>query len=654
MSTDSDFDPVKWAEEWTQGAEPARYLASGVDISNVSKINTIQSFYNIFQPLFNTVYKTILDNLLTEFNSVLNLGKSGSAIHTYTLNEGSQPLSADSILKENNLENINCKEGQYSYQYYVECAVLKLNALKQYIFGANTALTQLEQLVTSGSMSIDQKIENQAQVLFDQLKMYDALAFELVKDFSSYYVFKTDPRKEDYAEYWEEQFVDFSQSSYASQSKIGPLSSYCDLEALRQLKVKSHIYDDTSNIWSESEKALTSFNELTLLDKLKYIYVYYKLDLGSSGASRIIFPNDARFGYPCVPNVVSTSATDETKELGALELFYVGYLIDRDGPINALSSFLEIKTQALRENIAIVMRKISALRQYLSFIRRALELLNASQANGGNNRLPDAAYLALTYISGSVMRNLMELKDAQGNYLRDSQGNEIRDPFIVIQIKDTTTNDGYHLTNTNRYLLVKATEEGVKAFWGDGITGSGDGANSNGKDWGFDRTFIGSANDTIDASQSTSLTNAPYTIYSKFTYTRNGDPKGVDTHNVDGNIYLLQFSDQAQAKQWLPKEIEWTPIAPSSALGYNESGSQTNEQDYRCYWRRYNSNTQAQVVNSWTTVMDTSIENVKSTIEGINDDVSTMRSKIDTFDSTSSTFRNRAYSTYSTIVNNMG
>ncbi|MDR0392628.1 MAG: hypothetical protein LBH52_00115 [Puniceicoccales bacterium] len=650
MSFDSDVDMI----DLSQGAEPVRQLASGIDISEVYKKNTIQAIYDGFKPSFEA-YEKILSNLLKEFNSVLNLGKTGSASHTYTFNESNPYLSADSILKENGLENINCKEGEYSYQYYVECIVLKLNELNQYIFGANTALTKLGQLVPRDSMSTDQKIENQAQVLLDQLKMYDSLAFELVKDFRSYYAFTTDPSREEYAEYWEEKFVDFYQVESASSyvSKIGPLSSYCDLEALRQLKVQSYIYDDTNNSSSTSDKELTSFNELTLLDKLKYIYVYYKLDLGSSGASRIIFPNDARFGYPCVPNVVSTTATDETKELGALELFYIGYLIDRDGPINALSSFLEIKAQALRENIAIVMRKISALRQYLSFIRRALELLNTSQADG-EKRLPDAAYLALTYISGSVMRNLMELKDAQGNYLRDSQGNEIRDPFIVIQCKDTTTDDGYHLTKTNRYLLVKATEEGIKVFLGNGITGSGDSANSNGKDWGFARTFIGGTNDTIDASQSTSLANAPYTIYDKFTYTRNGDPKSVDTHNADGNIYLLQFSDQAQAKQWLPKEIETTPITPSSALGYNESGAKTDEKDYRCYWRRYNSNTQTSVVNGWTTVINTSIENVKSTIEGINNEVSTMRSKINTFDTTSSTFRNRAYSTYSTIVNNMG
>ncbi|MDR2396721.1 MAG: hypothetical protein LBD69_02625 [Puniceicoccales bacterium] len=645
MSFDSDVDVI----DFSQGVNPVRQLASGIDISAISQINTIQSFYAVFHPLFNQIYKTILSNLLTEFNSVLNLGKTGSSVHTYALSGDDQYLSADQILKENDLENINCKEGEYSYQYYVECVILKLNALNQYIYRAKNSLAEIEQLVTSGSMLAMQEINNQAQVLFDQLKMYDALAFELVNDFSSYYAFKTDPSREDYAEYWEEQFVDFSKDSYVSPSKIGPLSSYCDLEALRQLKVQSYIYDDTNNVWSMSDKELTSFNELTLLDKLKYIYVYYKLDLSSSGVSRIVFPNDARFGYPCVPNVASTSATDETKELGQLELFYVGYLIDRDGPINALSSFLEIKTQALRENIAVVMRKISALRQYLSFIRRALELLNTSQASG-SNRIPDAAYLALTYISGSVMRNLMELKDAQGNYLRDSQGNEIRDPFIVIQCKDVTTEDGHHLTSTNRYLLVKATEEGINAFWGDAIVNG----NSNGKDWGFDRTFTGIANDTIYASQSASLANAPYTVYDEFTYTRKGDPNPVDTHNADGNIYLLQFNSQAQAKQWLPKEIESTPITPSSALGYEWGGTTTDEKDFRTFWRHRSSEVWMTVVDSWTSVINTSIENIKSTIEGINNDMSTMRSKIDTFNSTSSTFRNRAYSTYSTIVNNMG
>lgn len=674
-----------------QGTEPERCLASGI---NISTYNTIPQFEVLFKNLFNEIYKPTLKNLVAEFNSILSLGRSSQT--SYALSDTNPSLDASLILKENDL-NINCKEGNYAYQYYVECIVLKLNELYDYIDYVNKALLPRLELMKSDSATMAN-----AQVVIDQLKMCDAIVFERIRDFNSYYVFKTDSSKGEYAEYWEEEFVRYftpGEQAYTSPSKIGSLSSYPDLEALRKLKVESPIYDEASNAWAPFDKELTSFNELTLLDKLKYICVYYKLDLGTSGESRIFFPDDAAIGYPCMPNVVSTSAIEDTKELGALELFYVGYLIDRDGPVNALSSFLEIKTQALRENISIVMRKISALRQYLSFIRRALELLNTSQASG-SNRLPDAAYTALTHISGSVMRNLMELKDARGNYLRDRQGNEIRDPFIVIQCKDITTNDGYHLTNTNRYLLVKATQAGLKAFLGDAIVNG----NSNGKAYTFDRTFldttswsglnglITSRNRTLPvksyadidgtqipsdklatASQThilpdmylpTALPNAPYTIYDKFLYTADTtqdffffsffDRVIIDTHNADGNIYLLQFDGQEQAKQWLPKEIESTPITPSSALGYDWGGDQTDEKDFRTYWRHRNDNVWSSVVDSWTTVINTSVENVKSTIEGINNDVSTMRSKIDTFNSTSSTFRNRAYSAYSTIINNIG
>ncbi|MDR0647113.1 MAG: hypothetical protein LBF43_01605 [Puniceicoccales bacterium] len=667
LDLDFDISPL------LQGPDPVRRLASGIDISNYT---TIAHYKAAFEGLFNHFYSPTLTRLVQEFNSILSLGESAPTSYGFTPTTLS--LSASSILQGNKLNNINCKEGEYAYQYYVECIVLKLNELQDCMRYANQDLDTLEQLEQSDSVTMED-----AQTAIDRLKMLDALAFELIGDFGSHFVFKTDSRKGEYAEYWDEEFIPyFSQGDTATPtSKIGTLSAYPDLEALRQLKVQSLVYDTTSDTWSTVEKELTSFNELTLLDKLKYICIYYKLDLSSSGGeSRIIFPDDAMVGFPCVPNVVSTSAIEDTKELGALELFYVGYLIDRDGPVNALSSFLAVKTQALRTNVSIMMNRITALKQYVSFMRRALELLNTSQASG-ENRIPDAAYWALTYVGGSIIRSLMELRDSRGNYLKDRQGKEIRDPFMVIQCRDISTDDGYHFTSTNRYLLVKATEDGLKALLGDGIVGSGNDANSNGKSWGFDRTFLNVAgagkldglitsdNRTVpfslhnfpaeltmdrdgkkilvDTLLPTALDNTPYPLYDQFTWAEDLPERyGLFQYTTDGNIYLAQFDDQEQSKQWLPKEIQWYPMN-AKPLGYTSS---------HVYWRnrQQRPGNWPELVKSWTTTMDTIVENLKSCIEGINNEISSMRSKIDTLDSASATFRKRVTGIYRTIIGNIG
>ncbi|MDR1254476.1 MAG: hypothetical protein LBJ78_00365 [Puniceicoccales bacterium] len=680
---DVDYDTM--IRQLPQGLEPTRYLASGRDIS---AFNTIREFGATFYQLFNDIYKPMLRNLVTEFNAILNLGKSSPT--PYEFNSTTLSLDANLILEENDL-SINCKEGQYAYQYYVECTVRKLNDLNNYIKYANESLlSRLEFMKNNNATMLE------AQVVIDQLKMCDAIVFERIRDFSGYHVLKTDSRRGEYAEYWEEEFAQYfiSGTPYTSPSKIGTLSSYSNLAALRQLKVTSPVFNITPSLesWVSGEKQLTSFNELTLLDKLKYICIYYKLNLGTDGESRFVFPDDAEIGYPCAPNEVIDDtkeiAIDDTKELGALELFYIGYLIDRDGPVNALSSFLAVKTQALRANITTTMNRIIALKNYLSFMRKALELLNVSQAKGGGNRLPDAAYWAITYVGGGVIRNLMELKDAHGNYLKDSQGNEIRDPFIVIQDKGTETSDKYHLTTTNRYLLVKATEEGFNALLGDSITGTGNSANSNGMDYTFDRTFLHTAtwsgwsgwsewngmdgliranhltlpagfSATIDGTLytgtlpttclPTALQGAQYSIYDKFSYVSavntNSKTITIDTYDSDRNIYLLQLNDQEQAKQYLPKEIKWYPM-DAKPLGYIEGSM---------YWRNKDKegNQWPHLVDAWTSTINTIVENLESCIEGINNEISTLRSKVDTLDSASSTFRKRVSGIYRSIIGNI-
>lgn len=437
-----------------QGENAVYTLASG----GTFKVNdSSKSIYDTFANLFakgTGVYEKTLSNLLTCLTNIM-----GSTCQ----------FDANNKLTFNSELETNCDAGQEAYQYYVKTITLHLETLQKYLQRAQDTLAELESLISNNEPITEANIQ-----FFDQLKIYDAISNDIVEKMSRYYQLTTETNNGDNSENWEEMYLDYS--SPADSLLSGDITS---LDKLRNVQVTTitNKYDNQGQLSEQTigKKALSVFNELTLLDKLKYIRLYYTIDTDASNEKRIYFPDDSENGFPCLPNKEIIDPVEDTQEIGALELFYIGYIIDRDGPANALASFMEVKTQALRENIAITMKRITSLKHYTSLITRALELVNASQSNSGT-RIPDAAWIALTYVCGSVIRNLVELKDENGNYLKDSDGNEIKDSYYVIYPNEKTTDDSYHLTTSNRYLLVKATTDGLDAFLGNQISDS----NSNG------------------------------------------------------------------------------------------------------------------------------------------------------------------------------
>ena len=53
----------------------------------------------------------------------------------------------------------------------------------------------------------------------------------------------------------------------------------------------------------------------------------------------------------------------------------------------------------------------------------------------------------------------------------------------------------------------------------------------------------------------------------------------------------------------------------------------------------------------WQKVCSTAIENVNSQIDSVNKTIKSLRSKVDTYDSSSSRFRDKFYSTTMTVIN---
>ena len=117
---------------------------------------------------------------------------------------------------------------------------------------------------------------------------------------------------------------------------------------------------------------------------------------------------------------------------------------------------------------------------------------------------------------------------------------------------------------------------------------------------------------------------------------------------------VLKFNENyvEQAKAHLPKELDVTRVDVSSALKSFPGGLSWNDitpdegfdaEKMKPSWQT--------IVNTWTSLYDTTIANYKSQLEYCQKSISSLRKKGNTFDSMSSNFRNKAYTIYNKIVN---
>ena len=533
--------------------------------------NTLKGIADKYKEQFEA-HEKIQNQIFKDFQSILDLPDNYETIDSLGTNEFYRDTKT---INGKKIDENCCTEGYFSYRFYIKEIVTKLQNIEKYQNEVKKIFQNLNNLTGT-----DEQISNQAHALIDRLAMLDKFIYENIQDFQKYFISNNDIKQ------WEQIYINITASSIPSQ--LLDYNKYTTLDDLRKTKIA---YIDSS-LGQEPKADISSFNSLTLLDKLKFIRYYYKLILEKNEIFHI-FPNDAETGYPCLPNVESQEKTKATQELGALELFYIGYLIDRDGPINAVSSFFEVKTSALRSNIALMSEKISALNEYLSFINRAMDLLNQSQSKASKDkkyRIPDGAWIALTYLCGQDMYNLFEYKDKK---------------YLVIPYN-------------NDYFLVKADKDGMAFLLGE----KADEGMSNGC------LFVEQTKKLLyfreDMANKTDI-NKDKTYYKIYT----------GNNNFSGNEYdKIPISDFK-----LPTQLDVQTIIPGSVSKYE---SFTQKDDIT-----------TEVVNSWTTAFSNKTQYINTAIDTINTDVTLDRSKIDTFDSLCSTFRNKAHEAYSNTASNI-
>lgn len=498
------------------------------------------------------------------------------------------PLTITDFIKEDVCSD--CDESNLACKFYGNQIIKKINELNSYITEAQGLL------------------KNYTNNDLTRLQLLDTFCKKIEIEFSYHYAY--DPEENVFKIIEEEK----SASNYAGTQLDGSHSSY---DALRKDEVATYPGS------SPASKTVECFNELNLLDRLKYIKLYYSCN-SNSGKTDLLFPNSKKEeAYPAVKVPESTAYNKETYTTGQLELFYIGYLVDRDGPIGALCSFIELKSVSLLKNIEIETMRIKALNGYLAYLNRAVTSLNGREDGGP---VPNDTYGIVCLVCSGFARNIKQLKI-----------NGVTSDYLVLQrdygTETKTTTDGYHLSGTDYYILVKL-DAGVSDY----VTYHGDSPYISGRiDNGLGTKVV-----VKDPSSDSDKEFTGVTFYDGFKYTKNDEEKEeiyLDCTNNGNELLIAKIPNESNAKAFLPKELDITTIKVENIFGYeskidwkNSRGSGDTDKI------NYNN-----MINSWQSALDNYITNVNTAIESINTDIEVWRSKMDTWDSLASKVRHRDY-----------
>ncbi len=531
----------------------------------------------------------------------------------------------------------------------MEKIVLLLNKLNDAIKQGQDAINELKNLKVdsiSAGQTEEECVNAKVHELSAELYMADKVIADVKAEFKSCLKYNANTKS------WDK-------SSYGYGIDDAKFIKPNTLDNLRGITVAV----SNANDLNDTHK-ISCFSELNLLDRLRYIRYYYELILEGKDSDYQVFPDDPEKGYPCVPDIESNTDTKATESMGGFELFYVGYLVDRDGSIDAYSSCLEAKSKAITDNISLQSKHIEAYNQYLTFINRAAQLLNESQSEGTNN-IPHGAHLALTYFCGSTMRDLLEVDGV--NYIVLSYTTKDGGHDTDEEKKDTDFNYGVN----HRYLLVRADENGLNALYNTEYLDDPNGGVT------FNKVDNEGNKETINIKKLETITTGDLEVLftgkqgdTSYEVTYDNGNNGKDFGFTGTMFYKRAYSfgysekcpiivssgDKKEILIWetgslendekyLPKQLVIQEIVPNSVAQYD------NYQNMNAWGDE--ADAKNRVINSWTTAFSNKSEYINTAIETINTDITSLRTKMDTIDSLCSTLRNRSFETKKTLISNL-
>lgn len=603
-----------------------------------------------------------VDDLVKEYNNIFTKGNKYSEeikkklegiVGTNDINATDFYTDAKTI--NNKTIDSNCLEGYRAYSFYLEKIVSLLNKIDNAVVQGQEAINAIKTLTKDNvpaNQTVDEYVNDKVHALSSQLYLADKAIADAMDEFESCLKYNADTKSWDTSSYSNSQLNGISRETKTKENKITIEKLKIGNNALTLAQLREWKVEITDAGNNNATHEITCFSELNLMDRLRYIRYYYELILCTKQDTNYqVFPDDSETGYPCIPDIESTTDTKATESMGGFELFYVGYLVDRDGSIDAYSSCLEAKSTAITNNISLQSKHIEAYNQYLTFINRASQLLNESQS-GGTAAIPHGAHLGLTYFCGGTMRDLLEVNGVDYIVLSYTDGSGSKDYY-----KD---NSDFNYGFNDRYLLVRADEDGLKALYNTD-------SKENGK---LDVITTGDLAGLFEGSGTEGDCDFTISLENKYTppgfegttfyrrACRTYEDKNNDRYPIlvsssaEKNEILIWECSEDKAKKYLPKEITAQAIEPESVAEYDRYAKYSKDG-----WGYDGDNPDAEeanrVINSWTTAFSNKSEYINTAIETINTDITSLRTKMDTIDSLCSTLRNRSFETKKQLVSNI-
>ena len=399
------------------------------------------------------------------------------------------------------------------------------------------------------------------------------------------------------------------------------------------------------------------------------------------------------------------------------EMFYLGYIMDRDGPINALASFLEIKTTAIKTQIKVLMERIKAIKAYTNLLRKGFEQFSTVAADYGNAEnkpfdrptIPRAAFYIYRYLSSSATRCFYYIDGTPYIMVQYSHANTGEFCKDNGKEPDSTAVDDWNESPSKYYILVKADDDGIDTFIDflnnlpttfDGLaytpnpqmatidpgdpkkdyyerildllftkTYASQPANRDNNysckynDDRYYHIFLKDVN-TDETSFSYYFIMDEYIKKDKDvwdandTWQRNGNKdkwrcywcKTQPRVYCDGtNVRFKKIED----KYALPKKLDVPKAAGTNVTDFNWN-------DYGMSWNDLTPDPDSDSAKKsaltsfmgiWKGNFETQIANYKTCLDQQEKEITTLQKKIQTFDATTTNFRNKAFSVYNKIVN---
>lgn len=478
--------------------------------------------------------------------------------------------------EDKNLIDHYCREGYNAYLFYVKWIIGAIHTIHNTIGTARGIVDELKRMRDAGA-TVEQLLIRVPEK-FESLKWYELTAMkDFLNEFRQYLQYNNDTKQWDLM------------AAEVDTKRLKDYSKYSSLQELRETLVQ---YTDTTKgnpYWK-----LPIFRSLNLLSRLEFIHFYYKRIMVDNDPDYLVFPTDPATGYPCVPDHAQGEGTSSDYQ-GKMELFYIGYLVDKFGALNAPASFLDVKVRALRSSLELLSHYVSAFNAYLDFIAHATDMVNASQ-NGATDqnkhRLADAAYLALNFLLSNNMYCLF--KDESGKSL------------LVLENPD----------DLGKFILITTDITGKRFLFGEDGT-----ANNNMGDGGIGLVVTDNNKPFTYSGDSLIFEQTPANYYTA------GD-------RVKGHYSSEKVRIASAFK--LPQKLTCTNVLKKSVKEWNS-------------WNDASKIT-GDVTSSWISALNNKSEFINTAIQNTNTEITDAQTTINNYDSEASNIRKKAEEIYGKVI----